>query len=261
VRENRGISTTRNELWKAATADFVAFLDSDDLYAPNRLERMLQAAPRVGPYFGFSGVEFLCELGAGRRVSLPDAYDLLLGQSMAFPTAGFALLRFNISVSTSNFVISRDLFDMVGGFDDRIKICQDWDFAVQTLRFVEPTFIPEPLLAYRIHARNTSGVPSKSAERERDLVVEKMCDWIAAPTPNPRADAPKLAAVLRHLRPPQPVRRRSTAGVAVAAGAPNAGGRCRCRRAGDPGDSRACCGGAVPGIDPAAHSGGSDDAL
>jgi len=205
VRENRGISTTRNELCAAATADFIAFLDSDDLYAPNRLERMLQCAPRRGLYFGFSGVEFLCEVGAERLADWHDAYDLILGQSMSFPTAGFAFLRFNIAISTSNFVISRALFDAVGGFDDRIKICQDWDFAVRALRLVEPTFIPEPLLTYRIHSRNTSGDPPKSAEWERDLVIDKMCEWIAQPTSNTRAPTPRnwprYFGIFAHLSP------------------------------------------------------------
>jgi glycosyltransferase involved in cell wall biosynthesis len=191
VRENRGISTTRNELGAATTADFVAFLDSDDLYAPNRLERMLEGAPHDGgPYFAFSGVDFLHEREHETPDEWHDLYHLILGQGMAFPTAGFALLRSNIAISASNFVMSRGLLEAVGGFDDRIKICQDWDFAVQALRFVEPTFIPEPLLTYRIHSRNTSRDAQLNATWELDLVIDKLRAWIVHPTPNPHAPTP-----------------------------------------------------------------------
>ena len=195
VRANRGISATRNELVAATTADCIAFLDSDDLYAPRRLECMLAAAPPSGHWFAFSGIDFLCDEGAG---TLPDALDdwheayrLKLGQGMSFPTAGFALLRSNIAISASNFVISRSLLDAVGGFDGRINICQDWDVAVAALRFVEPTFVPQPLLTYRIHANNTSRDAAMTATAEIDLVIEKLCRWLLEPTANPVAPTPR----------------------------------------------------------------------
>jgi glycosyltransferase involved in cell wall biosynthesis len=208
VRENRGISATRNELGAAATTEFVAFLDSDDLYAPNRLERMLAGAPQGGPYFAFSGVDFLHEREHDTLDEWRESYHQLLGQGMSFPTAGFALLRSNIAMTASNFVMSRGLLDAVGGFDDRIKISQDWDFAVQALRFVEPTFIPEPLLTYRVHSRNTSRDAHLNATGELDLVIDKLRQWIVHPTPNTRAPTPanwpryfRLFACLNRLRP------------------------------------------------------------
>jgi GT2 family glycosyltransferase len=195
VRANRGISATRNELVAATTTDCVAFLDSDDLYAPQRLERILATAPPQGPWFAFSGIDFLCEEDAGTIAdTLADwheAYRRKLGQGMSFPTAGFALLRSNIAISASNFVISRGLFDAVGGFDGRITICQDWDLAVAALRFVEPTFVPQPLLTYRIHATNTSRNAATTASGEIDLVIEKLCRWLLEPTANPVAPTPR----------------------------------------------------------------------
>jgi glycosyltransferase involved in cell wall biosynthesis len=191
ARGNRGISATRNELCAATTTDFVAFLDSDDLYAPNRLERMLESAPVGGLYFAFSGVDFLCELEDDSVAEWHDSYHGKLGEGMSFPTVGFALLRSNFAISASNFVMSRRLFDMVGGFDDRIKICQDWDFAVRAMRFVEPTFIPESLLTYRIHSRNTSRNAHETSAGEIELLTGKLCEWVARATPNSLAPTPR----------------------------------------------------------------------
>lgn len=42
IRENRGIIATRNELLCAARADFVAWMDSDDVSLPYRIERQLE---------------------------------------------------------------------------------------------------------------------------------------------------------------------------------------------------------------------------
>lgn len=195
VRDNRGISATRNDLAAATTTDCVAFLDSDDLYAPQRLERMLPAAPPGGPWFAFSGLDFLCDDDiASNPDTLADwheIYRLKLGQGLSFPTAGFALLRSNIAISASNFVVNRSLLDAVGGFDDRISICQDWDFAVAALRFAEPTFVPQPLLTYRIHAHNTSRDAGKTATHEIDLVVDKFCRWLLETSANPLAPTPR----------------------------------------------------------------------
>jgi glycosyltransferase involved in cell wall biosynthesis len=187
VRENRGISATRNDLSAATTTDFVAFLDSDDLYAPTRLERLLANAPRRAPFLAFSGVDFMGDAPEDLR-RWHTVYRLKLEEGMSLPTAGFALLRSNIAISASNFVVSRALLDAVGGFDNRIKICQDWDFAVRALRFVEPTFVPEPLLRYHLHAQNTSR--QWQGTWEVDLVVDKLCEWILGRTDNPLAPTP-----------------------------------------------------------------------
>jgi glycosyltransferase involved in cell wall biosynthesis len=190
VRENRGMAATCNELCARVATDFVAFLDADDLYAPTRLERLLAPAPPGGPYFAFSGVEFLIEQNVDETLAdWQEEYRLRLGQGMSFPTAGFALLRSNIAITNGNFVMSRGLFDIVGGFDDRLRICLDWDFVLRSLRFVEPTFIPEPLLTYRRHGRNISR-DLEQAARDRELLVETLCGWLLGPTVNPLAPTP-----------------------------------------------------------------------
>lgn len=191
TREHRGISATRNELCAAVTTDFIAFLDSDDLYAPTRLEHLLESAPHDGHYFSFSGVDFHGEPDAVERVcEWRDEYRLRLAQGMSFPTAGFAFLRSNVAVTASNFIISRGLFDAVGGFDEQLRICEDWDFALRSLRFVEPAFVPEPLLTYRLHARNASR-DARDKAAAIDVAAETLRAWIGESAENPRAPTPR----------------------------------------------------------------------
>jgi len=68
---------------------------------------------------------------------------------------------------------------------------QEWDFAVQALRFVEPTFVPEPLLTYRLHSGNISRNAQETTAREVDLVISKLCEWILQPTLNSQAPTPR----------------------------------------------------------------------
>lgn len=195
VRGHRGVAATRNELCSTVTTDFVAFLDSDDLYAPQRLEAILDRAPPQGHFIGFSGVDFRSERseesGEESLAAWHEEYRLRLAQGMSLPTAGFSLLHSHIAITQSNYVISRGLFAAAGGFDPRMHLCDDWDFAVQSLPFVEPTFVPEPLLTYRLHAGNISSLCSEP-KKAQDIgrMLEKASAWMAGPTPNRLAPTP-----------------------------------------------------------------------
>lgn len=195
ARDHRGMVATLNELCEAVTADYVAFLDSDDLYAPRRLEKMLARVPRQGHFIGFSGVDFLSERSdEDDDESLAvwrEDYRQRLTQGTSLPTAGFALLHSHVAITQSNYVISRGLFDAVGGFDHRMPICVDWDFAVQSLPFVEPTFVPEPLVTYRLHSGNISYRCSESKKVQAiGRMLEKMSRWMLEPIPNLLAPTP-----------------------------------------------------------------------
>lgn len=218
VRGNRGISVTRNELAASVGTAYAAFLDSDDCYAANRIERMLMAAPATGPYLAFSGVHFVSERDDDTLDEWNDLYDTFLAQGASFPTAGFALLRFNVAISASNLFLSQSLLGSIAGFDNRIRICQDWDFIAQLLPLVEPTFIPEPLLTYRFHAANTS-LQAAGHTHEIDIVRDKVAAWILEPTANPaaptRANWPRYFRIFAQMQT-------ASAGLLIAAHLPRA---------------------------------------
>lgn len=190
VQRNQGISATRNALVEGVSADYVAFLDSDDTYAPDRLERLLVEAPADGRYMAFSGVSVSTPAGVDLDENWSEAYRAVLAQSTTLPTAGFALLRSNLAMSASNFVVGRRLLEEIGPFDERIGVCQDWDLAVRALPLVEPVFVPEPLLVYRRHADNTSRVARENVDDEIGLVFENVRRWMLTETPNSQAPTP-----------------------------------------------------------------------
>jgi hypothetical protein len=72
-----------------------------------------------------------------------------------FPTVGFGLLACHLPVSSSNFVFSRDVFARAGGFHPESVFAEDRGFVMRCLPHVEPVFVPEPLLDYRLHRANS----------------------------------------------------------------------------------------------------------
>lgn len=190
VQRNRGAARTLNEAIAGLTEEIVAILNSDDLWAPLRLELLLRELAPGEPGLAFSGVGFF---GDAQEKDL-DCYPLMMAQAFhvaaALPTVGFALLLKNIAISTGNFVFTRDLHWAVGGFDENMPTCHDWKFVLSALRFVEPVLIPDTLYQYRIHADNTYRKSHGSGRDEMRCLHASLMSWITAPSENPLAPTP-----------------------------------------------------------------------
>jgi glycosyltransferase involved in cell wall biosynthesis len=125
-QENRGPAAARNRGVREASGDWIAFLDSDDTWVPEKTEyqlRLLSQYPTAGfcisnmTTHGRPTVEF--PLAPAHGVTdgiIDDAIERLLPG------------RF---ISTSGVVFRRDLFHQVGGFDESLWYCEDYDLWVR----------------------------------------------------------------------------------------------------------------------------------
>lgn len=148
VQENAGASVARNRGIRETTARFVAFLDSDDQWLPRKTEQALAAFSRRP------------ELG---MVSCPAIIDDGRGGSMlpcSFSTSDVfleLLCRGNVlGGSASSAVIRRDALELVGGFDPRYRVCQDWDLWMRVARRFPAECVKEPGTIYRVVAGSNS---------------------------------------------------------------------------------------------------------
>jgi glycosyltransferase involved in cell wall biosynthesis len=158
VHPNLGAAATIDRGIMGSSGDYVAILNSDDVFAPHRIETLMQHESSKLDLFAFSGVSFCDREGRAIAVDHDDPrtrwYKQALRLSAAAPTAGFALLAWSVTVSTSNFFFNRELFQKVGGFCSELLLAHDWDFVLRALRYTEPRFVPDELLTYRYHNRN-----------------------------------------------------------------------------------------------------------
>lgn len=152
-QNNSGAAVTLNRGVQMASAEFVAILNSDDVWAPGRLDCLVRALDLdVGLDLAASDLSFInddsVEIGnawyEGARDSFIERRDL-----------GLALMDANILMTTSNFVIRRRVFDELGGFAD-LRYAHDVDFALRLiLNGRRIGFIDRALMAYRVHETNT----------------------------------------------------------------------------------------------------------
>jgi glycosyltransferase involved in cell wall biosynthesis len=151
--ENRGAAATLNRGVQEATGEFVAILNSDDYWMPERLTRLVRALDLdAGLALAASGISFVD--GDGRE-SQNIWYEQALGQFVAGRDLGLALVDANFLMTTSNFVVRRHVFARLGGFAD-IRYAHDLDFVLRlAVRGLRIGFIDDKLLAYRSHGTNT----------------------------------------------------------------------------------------------------------
>lgn len=152
---NLGASATWNRAIARARGDLLFLLNSDDYFAPTRISRFMAEWRARALYFGFSYTTPVDEYGS--TLATATAADIKYRPSRLLhklPTPSWALLDFNISITTGNFVFTQELMERAGGFS-ALKYCHDWHFALRAATLVEPSVIDQPLYFYRLHRANS----------------------------------------------------------------------------------------------------------
>jgi glycosyltransferase involved in cell wall biosynthesis len=154
---NRGVDATSGE--------WLAFLDSDDLWAPDRLEKQLNGlrqSPEAG--LAFCNVQRFSESGpVGPGPYLPMSADYnghILGDLLEEPVA-----------VPSALMVTRQAFDEVGGFAER-PINEDYELTLMVAARYPASYVPDPLVFMRKHGDSRSRAHSELALLEYIRIVE-----------------------------------------------------------------------------------------
>ncbi len=161
---NRGVSAARNVGVANSCGPLIAFLDSDDLWLPEKLAVQLRFMEQ-NPEVSICQTEELWHR-KGRRVNPKVKHQKRSGWIFA------DCLPLCI-VSPSAVMMRRDAFDALGGFDEGLAACEDYDLWLRASLRYEIRTLPDALIVKRGgHADQLSG--QWGLDRYRVMALEKI---------------------------------------------------------------------------------------
>lgn len=153
---NGGVSNARNVGIGASIGEFIAFLDADDLWYPEKLERQL-AAMRRYPGVGFCCCNFaIADPVNGDPAAHFDQFHhdrkLALDAPLTAPLA--VLIQYNFVGTCSNVMVRRDVLERTGLFDPRYRQTEDYDLWLRCAAETGFLLMSEVLLDKTKHETN-----------------------------------------------------------------------------------------------------------
>jgi len=142
-QENKGLSSARNAGILAARGELIAFVDADDLWLPQKIEKqvnLFEKDPQLG--FAYTGIS---HFGPGsnrvRPCIRPKFYKgYILRHLFNYPF-----------IAVSSVMVRKVCLDKVGLFDSKNPSTQDYDLWMRLAPFYRADFVSEPLVRYRVH--------------------------------------------------------------------------------------------------------------
>ena len=137
----QGANHARNVGVMESSGEYIAFLDDDDEWHPTKLTKQLQVFEgdkRIG--LVYSAIRIIIQDKGIQYLSIPEASGDLSRE----------ILFHNCIKTTSSVMLKRNVFELAGGFDEKLPAMQDYDLWIRCLQITEVGCIREPLVNYYV---------------------------------------------------------------------------------------------------------------
>ena len=168
-RENGGLPAARNTGIVNAKGKYICFLDDDDVWMPQKLQRQ---------------VDYFKQIPSSENIGLIFTWSIIIDEKGQEIGRGGTHVRGNIFYdlfykclvhAPSSVMIKREVFEKIGLFDEFFRMRQDWEFYFRVSKRYNICSIDEPLIKYRRHSANLSGRKNmKKSEFYEMKVLEKV---------------------------------------------------------------------------------------
>jgi glycosyltransferase involved in cell wall biosynthesis len=172
--QNRGAYTAINDAMKLAQGEYVAHLNSDDRFLPDKLAVQLafmEANPQVG--ICFSAIEAIDEHGR----PMPDSDYVGIFKPRQHDRRGWLRYLFAQNcLCHPTMLARRSVLEKAGPYDDRYRQQADLDLWIRIAMFSDIHVLERPTLQFRDHGLNTGGRSMASRNRntqERRFLCER----------------------------------------------------------------------------------------
>jgi len=168
-KNSGGAASPKNNGIKNTQGNYIAILDSDDEWLPEKLQKQLE----------------LFENSSNQKKGFVSCHALVIneksGKKFEYKTPRYKNVLKNILTqdymgSGSGMLYKKSVFDNVGLFDENLKTGQDWEMRIRLAQKYDFDFVPEPLFKYYWYEENitrTVGNLKKVQDYEYILIKHK----------------------------------------------------------------------------------------
>ena len=163
-KENGGVASARNSGVQAATGKYLAFIDQDDLWLPQKLEQQITALENSKAVWCYSsylrfyadGKEKIRQRGSSDRLETLKA--LVFGK---------------LFIPPSTVLIEKSICEKEGGFVSEFIPSDEWDLFLSLAEKYTPVYCPEVLVRFRSHSASTAKKQKRRIFDAQLKVLEK----------------------------------------------------------------------------------------
>jgi len=169
TQDNRGPAGARNRGIAMSSGELIAFLDSDDLWLPSKIDRQVALLQRVGQ----SVPCCLCNITMRWRNKEFTSFEVAwlnppLEEGLWLNVDDVLATRFVLF--NQGIIVRRPVLERLGGFDESIRFLEDYDLPLRLSLEGPWSFIREPLVVWRESATN-----SVYKDTQREDICTKEC--------------------------------------------------------------------------------------
>lgn len=146
-QENSGVSAARNRGIRESRGEWIAFLDSDDIWFPNKIERQIEALNMFGEEYGLCFTDCVYQGNPKLTMSVFEETGFRYSSTFgAIEDPRQFILAGNEPFWTQSLLVHRSLFSAGDGFDEALTVREDTDMMFRLSFVTRFCFVAEPLV-------------------------------------------------------------------------------------------------------------------
>ncbi len=145
-KENGGIASAKNTGISLSEAEFVAFLDHDDLWVSDKLQLQMECF-KENPQVGLVYAQY---------TSFRDGKELRTKPEKGYSGWIFKELLAKSFIQTSTVMVKKECLNIVGSYDESFSLGDEYDMFLRISKKFQCGFVDKGLTRYRVHDTNAS---------------------------------------------------------------------------------------------------------